>query len=166
MKLAAQAGFDAFEISPSIPRQLTRVDIRSVKSSLNRNDLAFAGFTSIYPPEMILASKSGIARRKSILYTKWLIEVASSLEGRYLVWGSGRSRNIPKDVPCKKRLGWLIHLLKESGTLADEKGIKIAIEPQNRFESTIIHNVRGAVACEAGGAWQHGRSVRPVSYEP
>lgn len=142
----AEAGFDAFEISPTIPRQLSQSDIRSLKSSLDRYDIPFAGFTSIYPPEMILASKSRTARRKSILHTKRLIETASSLEGRHMVWGSGRSRNIPKDVPFKRGFGWLIDLLKESGTLADEEGIKIAIEPQNRFESTIIHNVREALS--------------------
>jgi sugar phosphate isomerase/epimerase len=146
VKLAAQAGFDAFEISPSIPRQLTRGDIRSIRSSLKRNKLAFAGFTSIYPPEMILASKSTTVRRKSIVYTKWLIETVSQLEGRHMVWGSGRSRNIPKDVPFRKGLHWLVDLLRESGTLADNMGIKIAIEPQNRFESTIIHNVREALS--------------------
>lgn len=146
VKLAAQAGFDAFEISPSIPRQLSRTDIKSLKSSLDRNDIPFAGFTSIYPPEMILASKSRTARRKSILYTKRLIETAHSLEGRHLVWGSGRSRNIPKNVPFRKGFGWLIDLLKESGTVADNLDIRIAIEPQNRFESTIIHNVREALS--------------------
>ena len=146
VKLVAQAGFDAFEISPSIPRQLSLSDIRSLKSAIIRNRIPLAGFTSIYPPEMALASKSATARRKSVLYTKWVIELASSLEGRHLVWGSGRSRDIPRDVPLKKGFSWLIHLLKESGTLADAKGIKIAIEPQNRFESTIIHNVREAVS--------------------
>jgi sugar phosphate isomerase/epimerase len=146
VRLVAQAGFDAFEISPSIPRQLTHTDIRSIRSSLKRNKLAFAGFTSIYPPEMILASKSTTVRRKSIVYTKWLIETASQLEGRHMVWGSGRSRNIPKDVPFRKGLHWLVDLLRESGTLADNMGIKIAIEPQNRFESTIIHNVREALS--------------------
>jgi len=146
VKLAAGAGFDAFEISPSIPRILTGSDIKSLKSSLGRNAISFSGFTSIYAPEMILASKSAIARKKTILYTKWLIETASSLEGTHLVWGSGRSRNIPRGVPFEKGFGWLIDLLKESGALADERGIKIAIEPQNRFESTIIHNVREALS--------------------
>ena len=146
VKLVAQAGFDAFEISPAIPRLLTGSDIKDLRSSLDRNKISFSGFTSIYPPEMILASKSATARKKSIRYTKWLIETASSLEGRHLVWGSGRSRNIPKDVPSKRGFGWLIHLLKESSALADERDIRIAIEPQNRFESTIIHSVGEALS--------------------
>ena len=145
-ELVGNAGFDALEISPWIPRILTAADIRILRAALKRNHLSFAGFTAIYPPEMILASKSAAARKKSILYTKRLTETASALEGRHLVWGSGRSRNIPKGVPFKKGFGWLIHLLKESSALADRSGVKIAIEPQNRFESTIIHNVREALS--------------------
>jgi sugar phosphate isomerase/epimerase len=144
-KLLAKAGFDALEISPSV-QSLSAADLRTLRSALRRNDLSFSGFTGIYPPEMILASKSSSVRRRSILYTRWLIELASDLEGRHIVWGSGRSRNIPEDVSFRKGFGWLIHLLKESGTMADEKGIKIAIEPQNRFESTIIHNIGEALS--------------------
>jgi len=145
-KLLAGAGFDAMEISPSVPRNLTERDVGTLKRALRRNDLSFSGFTGIYPPEMILASKSASVRRNCIRYTKWLIETASNLGGKHLVWGSGRSRNIPRDVSHRKGFQSLIHLLKESAALADERGIKIAIEPQNRFESTIIHNVSEALS--------------------
>jgi len=145
-KLLAGAGFDAMEISPSVPRNLTERDVRTLRTALRRNELSFSGFTGIYPPEMVLASESASVRKSSILYTKWLIETASELGGKHLVWGSGRSRNIPRDVPYRKGLHWLVHLLKESASLADERGIKIAIEPQNRFESTVIHNVSEALS--------------------
>jgi sugar phosphate isomerase/epimerase len=94
---------------------------------------------------MILASPSGASRRKNVLYTKRLIELTRSLGGKLLVWGSGRSRNIPKNVSFRKGQAWLIELLKESGDMADQVGVKIAIEPLNRFESTIIHNISEAL---------------------
>ena len=145
-KLVAQAGFPAFEISPWIQTNLTRAAIDGLRRSLRRNDLAFAGFTAIYPPEMTLASPSVAARRKNILYTKRLIELADNLGGRGVVWGSGRARNIPKGVPFRKGYSWLVELLRAAASLADTKHIKIAIEPINRFESTIIHNAKEALA--------------------
>lgn len=63
-----------------------------------------------------------------------------------MVWGSPRSRNIPNDVPFKRGYAWLIQLLKSSVSLADERGVKIAIEPINRFESKIIHTAREALS--------------------
>lgn len=145
-KLAAESGFDALEISPWIPRILTDRDIRKLKASLRRCRIAFSGFTAIYPPQMSLASPSRKLRKESILYTNRLIELAHDLGGRALVWGSPRSRNIPKDVPFKKGYAWLVQLLRASGSLADARDVKIAIEPINRFESTIIHNAREALS--------------------
>lgn len=145
-KLVADSGFRALEISPWIPKKLSLARINALRSSLRTNGLAFSGFTAIYPPEMILASPRLATRKKNILYTKRLVQLAHSLEGRVLVWGSGRSRNIPRTVPFRKGYHWLIELLKASASLADDMDIRIAIEPLNRFESTIIHNTTEALS--------------------
>jgi len=156
-RLVAEAGFPAFEISPWIQMNLTSAAVSSLKKSLRRNDLAFSGFTAIYPPEMKLASPSPVARKRNAMYTKRLIELTDDLGGRSIVWGSGRARNIPKDVPFRRGYNWLVELLKASGPLADEREVRIAIEPINRFESTIIHNAKEAlslarlVGCESVG---------------
>jgi sugar phosphate isomerase/epimerase len=144
--LVAQAGFAAFDLSPCIPRRLTRAAVSSLRTSLRKNNLAFSGFVGIYPPNMTLASPHITSRRRSILYTKELIELAHSLGGRSLVWGSGRSRSIPSEVPHRKGYAWLVELLKASAPLADEMNIKIAIEPLYRLESTIIHTAREALS--------------------
>jgi len=68
------------------------------------------------------------------------------LGGRALVWGSPRSRNIPRGVSPRKGYTWLVELLKASASLADERNIKIAIEPINRFESTTIHKTGEALS--------------------
>ena len=145
-RLAAESGFDALEISPWIPKRLTREDIRGLKTALSKNGIGFSGFTAIYPPEMVLASPLAISRRRNIRYTNRLVGLARELGGRSLVWGSPRSRNIPERVSLKKGYAWLVELLQSSGALAEENGINIAIEPINRFESTIIHNVEEALA--------------------
>ena len=145
-RLVADAGFDALEISPWTPRNLSHAGVKNLRASLRRNGLRFSGFTAIYPPEMTLASPSPASRRANIIYTNRLIELAYSLNGRVLVWGSPRSRDIPKGVPFRQAYSWLVELLKTSGRLADDRDIRIAIEPINRFESTTIHNAREALA--------------------
>ncbi len=98
VKLAAEAGFDAYEVSPWLPRRLTDTDINILKVLLKKNGLKFSGFTAIYPPEMIVASLSPHARGKIILYTNRLIDLVDSFEGHSIVWGSPRSRRIPRGV--------------------------------------------------------------------
>jgi len=145
-KLAADSGFRALEISPWIAGDLSLARINTLKRSLSANKLAFSGFTAIYPPEMILVSPSLATREKNIRYTKRLVQLAHSLEGKVLVWGSGRSRSIPRGVPSRKGYPWLVQLLRASASFADDLDIKIAIEPLNRFESTIIHNADDALS--------------------
>jgi sugar phosphate isomerase/epimerase len=145
-ELAAAAGFDALEISPWIPSVLNAAVVKQLKACVKRNHIAFSGFTAIYPPSIVLASKSPAMRRRSVVYTNDLIEFAHELGGRCLVWGSPRSRNIPDDVTFKRGYAWLVQLLKTSGSLAEERDVKIAIEPINRFESKIIHTVREALS--------------------
>jgi len=145
VNLAAEAGFRGLEVSPWLPRRLNDADIRRLEMLLKKKGLGFSGFTSIYPPEMVLAVPSATARRKNISYTKRLIEWVRALDGKTIVWGSPRSRNIPAGVPHEKGYRWLIELLRVSGALADRRGVSIAIEPINRFESAIIHNAREAL---------------------
>ena len=146
VKLAAEAGFDAYEVSPWLPRRLTDTDINILRVLLKKNGLKFSGFTAIYPPEMIVASPSPHARRKITLYTNRLIDLVDSFEGHSIVWGSPRSRRIPRGVSSEVGYRRLIELLRTSGTFAEKRKVRIAIEPINRFESSNIHTVREALA--------------------
>jgi len=146
VKLVAEAGFEAYEISPWLPRRLTNTDINRLRRLLRKNKLEFSGFTAIYPPEMILASPNPNARKKSLQYTNRLIELVQILEGRSIGWGSPRSRQIPNGVPAEVGYRRLIKLLKSSGATAEKRNVRIAIEPVNRFESSNIHTVREALA--------------------
>jgi len=95
---------------------------------------------------MVLASPFGASRERSVMYTRRLIEAAHTLGGRVMIWGSGRARNQPKGLPLRKAYNWLIELLKASAPLAEERGVKIAIEPINRFESMVIHTTKDALS--------------------
>jgi len=145
VKLVAEAGFDAFELSPWLPRRLTDRDISKLRILLNKHHLKFSGFTAFYPPEMILASSSPRVRNNALLYTNRLAEVVRRLEGRTIVWGSPRSRRIPRGVSSEVGYQRLIDLLKKSGTFAAKRNVSIAIEPVNRFESSNIHTVKEAL---------------------
>src|SRR5208283_4843377 len=118
VRLAAETGFDAYEISPWLPRRLTSRDMIRLKALLRKNGLKFSGFTSIYPREMTIASSSFHVRRRIILYTNRLVEWVHDLEGQSIGWGSPRAREIPRGVSTEVGYRRLIELLRASGTLA------------------------------------------------
>jgi len=62
------------------------------------------------------------------------------------VWGSPKSRRIPRGVSHEVGYRRLVDLLKRSGTFAAKRNVSIAIEPVNRFESSNIHTVKEALA--------------------
>jgi len=142
----SNAGFAALEISPWMQGKITNTTVKSLKKSMRKNHLSFSGFTALYPPNMVLASPIASSRHRNISYTNHLIKLTHELMGRTLVWGSGRARTIPPGVPTRKGYAWLVELLKGCGSLASEKKVKIAIEPLNRFESGIIHNMHEALS--------------------
>ena len=142
----SNAGFAALEISPWMQGKMTNITVNSLRRSMRKNHLSFSGFTALYPPNMVLASPIASHRHSNISYTNHLIELTHELEGRTLVWGSGRARTIPPGISTQKGYAWLVELLKTCGSLASEKKVKIAIEPLNRFESGIIHNMHEALS--------------------
>jgi sugar phosphate isomerase/epimerase len=146
VKLVARAGFDAYEVSPWLPRRLSESDISRLARLLRRDGLEFSGFTAIYPPEMVLASPSPVVRRENTLYTNRLIEWVQTLGGRSIGWGSPRARQVPNGVPAQVGYRRFVKLLKASGAWAEKRNVKIAIEPVNRFESSNIHTVKEALA--------------------
>jgi sugar phosphate isomerase/epimerase len=142
----SNAGFAALEISPWMQGKMTDRTVKSLKKSMQKTHLSFSGFTALYPPNMVLASPIASHRHSNISYTNHLIKLTHELEGRTLVWGSGRARSIPPGTSTRKGYAWLVELLKTCGSLAADKRVKIAIEPLNRFESGIIHNMHEALS--------------------
>jgi sugar phosphate isomerase/epimerase len=144
-QLVADAGFAALEVSPWMQGKINNKNKTRLKTLMRKAHLAFSGFTAIYPPYVTLASSSASVRRRNIAYTNRLIELTHDLAGETLVWGSGWARTIPYGTPIRKGYAWLVELLRTCGSFASENQVKIAIEPLNRFESGIIHNMHEAL---------------------
>lgn len=62
-----------------------------------------------------------------------------------VVFGSGRSRNVPAGLSHEKASAQLVRFLRMAGDAAASRGITIVIEPLNRGESNIINSVTEGV---------------------
>lgn len=60
---------------------------------------------------------------------------------KIVVFGSGRSRSVPKDFPREEAHRQLVRFLGVAAEKAEAEGITIAIEPLNSKESNIINSI-------------------------
>lgn len=68
------------------------------------------------------------------------------LEGRVVVFGSGRSRSIPEGFGRDAALDQLADFLRLAGGLSGEYGITLVIEPLRRAESNVFNSVGESAA--------------------
>jgi len=147
-RLISEAGYHAIEIPAALqanPEKMRKDDIKGIKTVMERNNLEVSGFCLMYPKDMRHASPVSSDRRTSLDYTKRLLDVASEIGARILVWGSGYARDIPAGISREVGIEWLLELLKEAGEYAIKRNVTIAIEPLNRYESNVVNTVRDAI---------------------
>ncbi len=100
---------------------------------------------------------AAIARLKSHFPLAARVSAACGEPGRTVVV-VGLLRGIVKPgVTQEQAMAWLIAALQESSALAAEAGIRIALEPINRYETTLINDLtQGLALIEAVGAANMG----------
>jgi len=79
-------------------------------------------------------------------YVETALSRVQSIGARVIVFGSGRSRQIPKGFSRSEAETQLVRFLDKVADVAERSGLTIAIEPLNRRESNVINSVaEGAV---------------------
>lgn len=147
-QLISEAGYHAIEIPAALqanPLKMRKDDIEETRSILKSNNLAVSAFCLLYPKDIRHASPMASDRMRSLDYTRRLIDLASRMGARILVWGSGHARNIPKEISREAGVERLVELLKHAGRYANERDLTIAIEPLNRYESNVVNTVSEAI---------------------
>ncbi len=94
-------------------------------------------------------------RRAAISRIKSHIPIASRVNAIIII---GLIRGIvKKGVDPSVSMGWLIDALKECSDAASASGIRLALEPINRYETTLINNTdQGLILVEKVGADNFG----------
>lgn len=104
-------------------------------------------------PERDLASQTAAARGAGLAYLHRCVDVAVAcgativggpLYGTPLVFAGRPPR--PLDISQRnERIGWVIAGLQEAGAYARGHGVRLAVEPLNRFETDFCNTARQAV---------------------
>ena len=142
IRKAADMGFDGVEIAVFDPDD---VDIKATKDALKAAGMGCT-ICSILGDDRDLISDDPAIRENAKKYMKECIEICSALDGNvfcgplYSAVGKlvGRSRT-------QEEWDLAVSGLKEVAKVAGDKGVKLAIEPLNRFETYFINIAEDAV---------------------
>jgi len=136
----AKYGYESIEISgePAI------YDTKEVRRLLQENGLRCWGSVTLMLGDRGLPQKDPAKREASVQYVKDCITMVRELEGYEITIVPGTVGKIIPDATPEEEWKWAVEGMKEIADHARKEGIKIAVEPINRFETYFIS--RGAQA--------------------
>ena len=133
-------GFDLIEVAVEDP---ALVDTDLLKTALEEHDLGVVT-CGAYGPGRNISSLDPVERQAAKDYLIWMIDAAQKL-GSDVVNGPmysavGKAR---LDDPADREQEWqfAVEGLKEMAAYAEERGVKLAFEPLNRFETDLVNIV-------------------------
>lgn len=115
-----------------------------IKSLLEKYEIQCLGSVTLMLGERNLLAKDEKARRNSVQYVKDCVSMVSDFGGSLISLVPGTVGKIVSDSTPEKEWRWAVESVKEIYDFAEEKSIRIGIEPINRFETYFIN--RGAQA--------------------
>jgi D-psicose/D-tagatose/L-ribulose 3-epimerase len=133
-------GFDILELAIENP---DLIDVKVVKEILKENQLEGIVCGAFGPNRNICSSDPKI-RENAREYILWLIDAAAELDSRTICGPMYSS--VGKDHledPTERQEEWqrAVSGIKEMAEAAEKKGVRLAMEPLNRFETDMINVV-------------------------
>ena len=137
-----QTGVDALELSGE-PDQFNAKEVRAL---LKENGRTCWGSVTLTLGERNLAAKDMAQREKTVDYMKRVVTLAKECEGQIITLVPATVGKVVADGTPDEEWKWLVEGIKEVYAHSEKAGIRIAIEPLNRFETYLINRGDQALA--------------------
>ena len=130
-----KSGYDAIEISG----EPERYDTKHVRGLLKEHGLTCWGSVTLMLAERDLLAKDEAARAASVKYVKDTITMVKELEGKEItIVPSTVGKVKPQGAPDEE-WQWAVESLKQCYEHGQKEGVKLALEPLNRFETYFLN---------------------------
>jgi sugar phosphate isomerase/epimerase len=142
LKRIKRLGFESIEISGE-PRQY---ETKTSRPLLKQYGIRCWGAVTLTLGQRNLAARDEAQRAASIAYVKSVVTMVTELEGTEITIVPATVGKITPDGTPEEEWKWVVDALKEVYAHAMKSGVKMAIEPLNRFESYFINRGEQAMA--------------------
>jgi D-psicose/D-tagatose/L-ribulose 3-epimerase len=144
-----RSGYDGIEISG----EPATYDADQIKGLLNDNGLSCWGSVTLMTGGRDLVHEDHYVRLASVQYVKDCLSFVAELGGDILTVVPSTVGKVTPMASPEEEWNWCVGGLKECQAHAEEVGVRIGVEPLNRFETYFINRADQAVAMakEVGG---------------
>src|ERR1051326_5213703 len=131
---AARIGYDAVEIAPfTIANSVTEIssaERQKIRDAATRNSIGITGlhWLLIKPEGLYLNHPDAAIRRRTADYFCALVDFCADLQGKVMVVGSPKQRNLQPGVSPETGRTWASNTLREPVRRAEERGVTICFE--------------------------------------
>lgn len=138
----ARFGYDGVEIVG----EPETMDAGEIASSLAEHGIAASSICAIYTPERDLVSSRSDVRRAAVAYVKECVDFAERLGAEVVSVTPTACMKIRPEAEIEQELAWAEAGIREAGHYAGEHGIRLAVEPWNRYETYLLNRVAQSAA--------------------
>ena len=142
LKRIKKFGYESIEISGE-PKQY---DIKETRRLLKEHGIRCWGAVTLTLGERNLAAKDEGQRARSVDYVNSVITMVSELEGEIITLVPATVGKVVPDGTEEEEWKWAVDATRECFAHAKKKGVRIAIEPLNRFETYFFNRTAQALA--------------------
>ncbi|MDX1436690.1 MAG: sugar phosphate isomerase/epimerase family protein [Anaerolineales bacterium] len=138
----ARYGYESLEISGE-PK---RYDTKEVKKSLDEHGVRCLGAVTLMFEGYHLPSPSAEVRANTVQYVKDCITMVKELEGELMTIVPGTVGKVNPDTTPEEEWTNAVDGMREIDAWSKREGVRIAVEPINRFETYFVSRASQALA--------------------
>jgi sugar phosphate isomerase/epimerase len=142
LKRIKRLGFESIEISGE-PRQYPPKECRPL---LKQHGIRCWGAVTLTLGERNLAAKNPKQRAATVEYMKSVVTMVKELEGQEITIVPATVGKVVPDGTPEEEWAWVVAGLQEVYALSEKSGVRIALEPLNRFETYFLNRADQAMA--------------------
>lgn len=137
----AKLGYTGVELVGEPDQQ----DEAAIRSALDEHGVVASSIVSIYTPERDIVSSSADIRADAVKYVKGNIDYASRLGAEVVTFTPTACMKIVAEADLDQEWSWAVEAARELSDYAGENGVRLALEPWNRYETYLINRTEQAL---------------------
>ena len=138
----AKYGYKSIEISG----EPEKYDTKEVRGLLNQYGLSCWGSVTLMFPGLCFPASDEATRARTVKYVKDCITMVKELDGQEMTIVPGTVGKVNPDSTPEKEWDWAVEGLQEVYAHAQKAGVRMALEPLNRFETYFVSRADQALA--------------------